>query len=67
MQHVGSCYCLCIGAWSRVTYLHYRWPILDEWGRLIRFLTLEDADMLIRRRAKQSEIAGPLFSSAPTP
>lgn len=32
-------------------------PILDEWGRLIRFLTLEDADMLIRRRAKQSEIA----------
>ncbi|KAL4577519.1 hypothetical protein LXL04_013628 [Taraxacum kok-saghyz] len=32
-------------------------PILDEWGRLIRFLTLEDADMLIRRRAKQSEVA----------
>ncbi|GJT08886.1 probable amino-acid acetyltransferase NAGS1, chloroplastic [Tanacetum coccineum] len=32
-------------------------PILDEWGRLIRFLTLEDADMLIRRRAQQSEVA----------
>ncbi|GJS68993.1 probable amino-acid acetyltransferase NAGS1, chloroplastic isoform X1 [Tanacetum coccineum] len=32
-------------------------PILDEWGRLIRFLTLEDADVLIRRRAQQSEVA----------
>ncbi|XP_052204620.1 probable amino-acid acetyltransferase NAGS2, chloroplastic isoform X2 [Diospyros lotus] len=32
-------------------------PILDECGRLIRFLTLPDADMLIRERAKQSEIA----------
>ncbi|XP_058228278.1 probable amino-acid acetyltransferase NAGS1, chloroplastic isoform X2 [Rhododendron vialii] len=32
-------------------------PILDESGRLIRFLTLQDADMLIRERAKQSEIA----------
>ncbi|KAF8377655.1 hypothetical protein HHK36_031039 [Tetracentron sinense] len=32
-------------------------PILDECGHLIRFLTLEDADMLIRKRAKQSEIA----------
>ncbi|TXG59935.1 hypothetical protein EZV62_014508 [Acer yangbiense] len=32
-------------------------PILDESGRLIRFLTLEEADMLIRERAKQSEIA----------
>ncbi|KAF8410238.1 hypothetical protein HHK36_002761 [Tetracentron sinense] len=32
-------------------------PILDECGRLIRFLTLQDADMLIRKRAKQSEIA----------
>ncbi|KAF5191340.1 Amino-acid acetyltransferase [Thalictrum thalictroides] len=32
-------------------------PILDESGRLIRFLTLEDADLLIRKRAKQSEIA----------
>ncbi|XP_020548053.1 probable amino-acid acetyltransferase NAGS1, chloroplastic [Sesamum indicum] len=28
-------------------------PILDECGRLIRFLTLQDVDMLIRRRAKQ--------------
>lgn len=32
-------------------------PILDECGRLIRFLTLEDADMLIRKRAKQSDTA----------
>ncbi|KAK6125353.1 hypothetical protein DH2020_040906 [Rehmannia glutinosa] len=32
-------------------------PILDECGRLIRFLTLQDADMLIRKRAKQSESA----------
>ncbi|KAK3224510.1 hypothetical protein Dsin_011535 [Dipteronia sinensis] len=32
-------------------------PILDESGHLIRFLTLEEADMLIRERAKQSEIA----------
>ncbi|XP_042508487.1 probable amino-acid acetyltransferase NAGS2, chloroplastic isoform X3 [Macadamia integrifolia] len=32
-------------------------PILDEDGRLIRFMTLQDADMLIRERAKQSEIA----------
>ncbi|GKD96431.1 probable amino-acid acetyltransferase NAGS1, chloroplastic isoform X1 [Tanacetum coccineum] len=31
-------------------------PILDEWGRLIQFLTLEDVDMLIRRRAQQSEV-----------
>ncbi|KAK9949165.1 hypothetical protein M0R45_004700 [Rubus argutus] len=32
-------------------------PILDESGRLICFLTLEEADTLIRQRAKQSEIA----------
>ncbi|GFP90297.1 probable amino-acid acetyltransferase nags1 chloroplastic [Phtheirospermum japonicum] len=32
-------------------------PILDECGRLIRFLTLQDADMLVRKRAKQSETA----------
>lgn len=32
-------------------------PILDESGRLIRFLTLEEADVLIRQRAMQSEIA----------
>ncbi|KAM5576828.1 hypothetical protein ABKV19_007592 [Rosa sericea] len=32
-------------------------PILDESGRLIHFLTLEEADKLIRQRAKQSEIA----------
>lgn len=32
-------------------------PILDESEHLIRFLTLQDADMLIRKRAKQSEIA----------
>ncbi|PSS36021.1 Amino-acid acetyltransferase [Actinidia chinensis var. chinensis] len=32
-------------------------PFLDDSGRLIRFLTLQDADLLIRERAKQSEIA----------
>uniref|UniRef100_A0A1D1YDZ5 amino-acid N-acetyltransferase n=1 Tax=Anthurium amnicola TaxID=1678845 RepID=A0A1D1YDZ5_9ARAE len=32
-------------------------PILDECGRLIRFMTLPDADLLIRKRAKQSDIA----------
>ncbi|KAJ8765680.1 hypothetical protein K2173_014802 [Erythroxylum novogranatense] len=32
-------------------------PILDENNHLIRFLALEEADMLIRKRAKQSEIA----------
>ncbi|KAJ6806896.1 putative amino-acid acetyltransferase NAGS2, chloroplastic [Iris pallida] len=31
--------------------------ILDEQQRLIRFMTLQDADLLIRKRAKQSEIA----------
>ncbi|THU66665.1 hypothetical protein C4D60_Mb05t16560 [Musa balbisiana] len=31
--------------------------ILNEQGRPIRFLTLQDADMLIRKLAKQSEIA----------
>ncbi|KZV29893.1 hypothetical protein F511_17317 [Dorcoceras hygrometricum] len=32
-------------------------PILDESGRLIRFLSLQDADVLIRKRAQQSETA----------
>ena len=32
-------------------------PILDESGHLIRFLPLQEADMLIRKRAEQSEIA----------
>ncbi|XVF59250.1 hypothetical protein PTKIN_Ptkin07bG0260900 [Pterospermum kingtungense] len=32
-------------------------PILDENGRHINFLPLQEADMLIRQRAKQSEIA----------
>ncbi|KAM7252493.1 hypothetical protein ACFE04_024376 [Oxalis oulophora] len=31
--------------------------ILDEDGHLIRFLTLQEADMLVRERAMQSEIA----------
>lgn len=31
--------------------------ILDENERLIRFMTLQDADLLIRKRAKQSEVA----------
>ncbi|KAI4327338.1 hypothetical protein L6164_019811 [Bauhinia variegata] len=32
-------------------------PILDENGRLMRFLTLHEADKLIRKRAEQSETA----------
>ena len=32
-------------------------PIQDENGRLIRFLTLQDANTLIRKRAKHSEVA----------
>ncbi|KAJ6678921.1 AMINO-ACID ACETYLTRANSFERASE NAGS2 CHLOROPLASTIC-RELATED [Salix purpurea] len=32
-------------------------PILDESGHLIRFLFLDEAHMLIRKQAKQSEIA----------
>ncbi|KAL3637707.1 putative amino-acid acetyltransferase nags2, chloroplastic [Castilleja foliolosa] len=32
-------------------------PILDECGRLIHFLSLQDADILVRKRAKQSETA----------
>jgi len=32
-------------------------PILDESGHLIRFLTLQEADMLIRNRVEQSETA----------
>nr|GMC66285.1 probable amino-acid acetyltransferase NAGS1, chloroplastic [Ipomoea batatas] len=32
-------------------------PILDQSGRLIRFLTLQDADLLVRKRAEQSETA----------
>ncbi|CAJ1943023.1 unnamed protein product [Sphenostylis stenocarpa] len=32
-------------------------PILDENGHLIRFLTLQEADMLIRKRVEQSETA----------
>ncbi|KAF6134264.1 hypothetical protein GIB67_010063 [Kingdonia uniflora] len=32
-------------------------PILDETGRLIRFMSLHDVDLLIRKRAEQSEIA----------
>ncbi|XP_016751005.2 probable amino-acid acetyltransferase NAGS2, chloroplastic [Gossypium hirsutum] len=32
-------------------------PILDEYGRLINFLPLHEADMLIRQQAEKSEIA----------
>ncbi|KAJ4866699.1 hypothetical protein Rs2_51772 [Raphanus sativus] len=32
-------------------------PILDEGGHLIRFLTLKEADTLVRKRAQQSDIA----------
>ncbi|CAA6653561.1 unnamed protein product [Spirodela intermedia] len=32
-------------------------PILDEHGRFTRFLTLKDADLLLRKRVKQSDVA----------
>ncbi|KAF6157321.1 hypothetical protein GIB67_004259 [Kingdonia uniflora] len=32
-------------------------PVLDETGHLIRFMSLQDVDFLIRKRAEQSEIA----------
>ena len=32
-------------------------PILDESGHLIRFLTLQEADTLVRKRVQQSDIA----------
>jgi len=32
-------------------------PVLDENGHLVRFLTLQEADTLVRKRAQQSEIA----------
>jgi len=36
--------------------------IHDEQGRLARFMSVEDADLLIRKRAKQSEIAAKYVS-----
>ncbi|KAK6923948.1 GNAT domain [Dillenia turbinata] len=52
---VATACALAIGAEKLICIIDG--PILDESGRLIRFLSLQDADMLIRKRAKQSEIA----------
>lgn len=52
---VATACALAIGAEKLICVIDG--PILDENERLIRFLTLQDADTLIRKRAKQSEIA----------
>lgn len=52
---VATACALAIGAEKLICVIDG--PILDDCGRLIRFLTLQDADTLIRKRAKQSEIA----------
>lgn len=52
---VATACALAIGAEKLICIIDG--PILDDSGRLIRFLSLPDADMLIRERAKQSEIA----------
>ncbi|KAK4790209.1 hypothetical protein SAY86_017513 [Trapa natans] len=40
-------------------------PILDENGRLIQFLTLQEADVLIREQAKHSETAANYVKAVP--
>ncbi|KAA3474039.1 putative amino-acid acetyltransferase NAGS2, chloroplastic isoform X2 [Gossypium australe] len=52
---VATACALAIGADKLISIIDG--PILDEYGRLINFLPLHEADMLIRQRAKQSEIA----------
>lgn len=52
---VATACALAIGAEKLICVIDG--PILDENEHLIRFLTLQDADSLIRKRAKQSEIA----------
>ncbi|XP_031272936.1 probable amino-acid acetyltransferase NAGS2, chloroplastic isoform X2 [Pistacia vera] len=55
MYEVATACALAIGADKLICVIDG--PILDESGRLIHFLPLHEADMLIRERAKQSEIA----------
>ncbi|KAK9284416.1 hypothetical protein L1049_023588 [Liquidambar formosana] len=52
---VATACALAIGAEKLICIIDG--PILDDSGRLISYLNLQDADMLIRKRAKQSEIA----------
>ncbi|XP_031397939.1 probable amino-acid acetyltransferase NAGS1, chloroplastic isoform X2 [Punica granatum] len=52
---VATACALAIGAEKLICIIDG--PILDESRHLIRFLTLQEADMLIRKRAKQSEAA----------
>lgn len=52
---VATACALAIGAEKLICIIDGQ--ILDENGRPIRFLTLDEADMLIRKRAKQSETA----------
>ncbi|KAK3411935.1 probable amino-acid acetyltransferase NAGS1, chloroplastic [Eucalyptus grandis] len=52
---VATACALAIGAEKLICIIDGQ--ILDENGRLIRFLTLDEADTLIRKRAKQSETA----------
>ncbi|CAN6450131.1 unnamed protein product [Victoria cruziana] len=55
MYEVATACALAIEADKMICFMNG--PIHDDHGRLIRFLTLQDADMLIRKRAEQSEIA----------
>lgn len=52
---VATACALAIGAEKLICIIDG--PILDESGHLIRFLSLQEADKLVRERAKQSEIA----------
>ncbi|XP_027178736.1 probable amino-acid acetyltransferase NAGS1, chloroplastic [Coffea eugenioides] len=52
---VATACALALGAEKLICIING--PILDDNRHLIRFLTLQDADMLIRERAKQSETA----------
>ncbi|CAH8326102.1 unnamed protein product [Eruca vesicaria subsp. sativa] len=52
---VATACALAIGADKAICIMDG--PILDESGHLIRFLTLQEADMLVRKRAQQSDIA----------
>ncbi|KAL2906506.1 putative amino-acid acetyltransferase NAGS2 chloroplastic [Bienertia sinuspersici] len=52
---VATACALALGAEKLISIMDG--PILDEAGRLIRYLSLHDADNLIRQRAKQSEVA----------
>ncbi|RDX96847.1 putative amino-acid acetyltransferase NAGS2, chloroplastic, partial [Mucuna pruriens] len=52
---VATACALAIGAEKLICIIDG--PILDESGHLIRFLTLQEADFLVRKRVEQSETA----------